>query len=140
MKLKELLNTNLDGWKLTLGYFVHLHVSVIGFYPLVEGEYSGKKRKIVVALTPEALYDVWKSLPPRDIRLTQIWVMVNDVQQLCIPVDGIEQLERTLEEGSEDYYFLHGEQASDVVFEYADSGLLSLKDQSTATFPWPKAA
>ena len=141
MKLKELLNTNLDGWQLALGYFLELNLDVMGFCPLVVWEYkAGTKRKIVIALSAEELHKVWADLPPRQVRLNTLWVMVNPKEQMCIPVDSIEQQERSMNQSSEEYFFLNGEQPTDVVFAYADSGVLSLRNESGAQFPWPKAA
>ncbi len=141
MKLKELLNTNLDGWQLALGYFLELRLDVMAFCPLVVGEYkAGEKRKIAIALSPEELHKVWSSLDPRQVRLTKLWVMVNQKEQICIPVDSIEQEERSLNQSSEEYYFLNGDQSNETIFGYADTGVFSLKDESGAQFPWPQAA
>lgn len=140
MKLKELLNTNLDGWQLAQGYLLELKLDIMGFCPLVVGEYEPKKdRKIVIARSPDELHTVWKTMRPRQVRLNTIWILVNHEQKICIPISRLDE-QSSMEESSEGYYLLDSTPSSEIIFNYNDIGVWSLRDESGAQFPWPKVA
>lgn len=124
MKLADLHDTELCDWKTSQGYALELQHGLMGYFPLID-----ENKKIVVALDKEILKKIWESLTTHKVTLDQFSCMVNKETHTVIPISDYNK-----DVDSDDFVLIAEDDIETAKFRYA-SGLMSLVDESNATFP-----
>lgn len=120
MKIKDI---HFAEYKVETLYCLQRKHELMGFFPLIEKE--GKKR-IILSDSKDVLKELWEILPPREVIVRELNCFVNRKGGIVVPMT------QNFDADSDNYLFVTD--ATKVECDYAP-GLLSLHDESAATFP-----
>ena len=126
MLLTDLENIDLCNWKTQTCYAAELQHGLMGYFPMI----TKKDKKIVITTEKKFLKTIWESLPTSRIQVSEFSCMVNADENIALPLDVFQKTA-----DSSKFALIKNE--SDLKknkFRYA-AGLLSLVDESNASFP-----
>ncbi len=131
MLLKDVIGKELPGWQSLYGYFMERAHGCMGSFPVIKSE----TKQIVVCLNRKDLEKIWYKLPIHQVKVSKYLFHVNKAEKLAIIMGGIQGDDAN----SDDFFLIQDGEIEaylkeEEFFEYA-SGLLSLVDESHATFP-----
>jgi hypothetical protein len=126
MKLADLQDTNLNGWKIIQIYTMEKSHCLMGYFPLIVDN-----THIVIACTKRNdLKRIWESLPKCNVKINKDLVLVNLAMKLVVPI-------KNQNVSSDDFLLIDDdiEAAMNCIkFDYAP-GLISFIDESNCEFP-----
>ncbi len=131
-KLIEIME-NQKGWQLKECIIMEVRCDSMGYFPLVSKERNKKdKRRLVVTTSREDMKKLWEKLPKKHVRVDTDKFMVNEELKLAVPVNGSMGNESNTDSW---LLVLDAEKQDPNELEYADEGLFSFLDESSAVWP-----
>ncbi|MDR0860318.1 MAG: dihydrofolate reductase [Candidatus Peribacteria bacterium] len=120
------------GWTPQWGFWMELKHGLMGCFPLISTTEKNSRGyyKLIICAKREDLKKFWEAFPPCEVKVRHELFLVNPERTQCVSAENDEGV-------SNEFIYIDAltgtEELTDIA-RYA-GGLLSFKDQSTATFP-----